>query len=131
MLKGGQKMFKKFINDNKSIEWNIFMYTVLYSLLFIIILTPIIIVGISLHPELASTLTESSSDSTEKAYSFILQIKTFTEFFIFGVISEFIRRKRSTKFTMSSLTATRILFYFCSGMLLYTFLRIGEVLVWC
>lgn len=120
-------MFKKFINNNKSIEWNILMYSILYVILFIVILTPIVIFGISKHPELSSTLTSAPETSQEKFLDLLLQIKSFLQFFLLGTVSECVRRKRSTKFTWDSLTATRLMFYFCIEMFLYTILTLMGV----
>ena len=48
-------MFKKLINDSRSEEWNITMYAIILVVLFIIVFTPIILIGINMYPELANT----------------------------------------------------------------------------
>jgi len=105
------------------------MFAILYCVLFIVVLTPIIFIGIAKHPELMSTLIQGSDTQTGKVSGFILQIKSFLEFFLCGTVSEFIRRKHSTKFKMSSLIATKIMFYFCAEMIIYILLTIMEVFI--
>ena len=61
-------MFKKLINDSRSEEWNITMYAIILVVLFIIVFTPIILIGINMYPELANTLTEFVIDSKTNKY---------------------------------------------------------------
>lgn len=123
-------MFKKIINDDRSEEWNILMFAIIYTITLIIVLTPIILIGLSLHPELSETLTEAPSTSVEKSIDTINQINSIIEAFVVGTVLEFIRRKRSKKFKISDPQATKFLFYFSAGLFLYSLmLFIGGVIV--
>ena len=44
-------MFKKLINDEKSEEWNILMFTLITFAIYFLIFTPIVIFGMMQDPE--------------------------------------------------------------------------------
>ena len=122
-------MFKKLINDSKSEEWNIIMYTLLLALIFFIVFTPIIILGVSMYPELSETLTAAPETEIDKARETISSTASIFEFIIAGTVLEFSRRKKSMKFKITDPQATKLLFYFCIEMTIYLILVIvGGVL---
>ena len=124
-------MFKKLINDSRSEEWNITMYAIILVVLFIIVFTPIILIGINMYPELANTLTEEPSTELEKIVEIIASTMSIFEFFIAGTVLEFMRRKTSMKFNVTDGRATKLLFYFCSEMTIYLLLMIVRGVIQC
>ena len=58
-------MFKKLINDSRSEEWNITMYAIILVVLFIIVFTPIILIGINMYPELAFQYAKNKDNVME------------------------------------------------------------------
>lgn len=124
-------MFKKLINDSRSEEWNITMYAIILAVLFIIVFTPIILIGINMYPELANTLTEEPSTELDKVLETIASTMSIFEFFIAGTILEFMRRKTSMKFKITDGRATKLLFYFCSEMTIYLLLMIVRGVIQC
>ena len=123
-------MFKKLINDNRSVEWNITMYTLLLAALFFVVFTPIIIVGLTINPELSEVLTEVADTPNEEIYDMIYSTKSIIEFVVIGTILEFLRRKKSMKFKIVDEGATKFLLYFTIEMLVYNILSIlGGVLL--
>lgn len=123
-------MFKKLINDDRSEEWNIVMYAVIFTIAFLIILTPVVFIGLSAHPELAPTLTNAPSDANEKMLETIDSTKAIIEMLVYGTIAEFLRRKKSMNFKITDNKATKFLFYFCVEMSLYIlFMILGGVIV--
>lgn len=122
-------MFKKLINDSRSEEWNIIMYTLLLALIFFIVFTPIIILGVSMHPELSETLTAAPETEIDKARETISSTASIFEFIISGTILEYLRRKKSMKFKITDPQATKLLFYFCVEMTVYvTLIIIGGLI---
>lgn len=105
---------KRLINDENPIELNIIIFTFLYMLLFILIVTPIIIAILSIYsntnPELMSILFSKpvGIDATREK---INVIETVLQFLSFGIISEFIRRKKSEKFKLTDTKSKRFWIY--------------------
>ena len=123
-------MFKKLINDDRSEEWNIIMYSVIFTILFLAILTPVVFIGLSMLPELAPTLTNATSNANEKMIESIGSMKAVVEMLVYGTIAEFLRRKKSMNFKITDDKATKFLFYFCVEMSLYiVFMILGGVMV--
>lgn len=122
--KGGEYMFKKLINDERSEEWNIVMYSLILAALFFIVFTPIIIYGLSIYPELSETLTAVADTSNEKLQDAIYSTRSVIEFFIYGTILEFFRRKKSMKFKITDGKATKLLFYFFVEMFVFDILTV-------
>ena len=122
-------MFKKLINDSRSEEWNIMMYTLLLALIFFIVFTPIIILGATMYPELSETLTTAPETEIDKARETVSSTASIFEFIIAGTVLEFSRRKRSMKFKIIDPQATKLLFYFCGEMIVYiALIIIGGIL---
>ena len=123
-------MFKKLINDTRSEEWNIVMFTIIIAVSMILILTPIVFIGLSLHPELSETLTKAPETSSEEMIETINSTKAVIEMFIYGTVAEFIRRKKSQKFKITDNSATKFLFYFTVELFIYNALSIlGGILI--
>lgn len=120
-------MFRKLINDDRSIEWNILMFAIILLVVYLIIFTPIVLIGLSIHPELSSTLTEAPEGMAKVADKF-KQIASILEFFILGTVLEFFRRKKSENFKITDKKANKFLIYFCVQMLIYNIcLTLGGV----
>ena len=116
-------MFKKLINDEKSEEWNILMYTLISFAVYFIIFTPIVIFGMMQDPEGLEILMYQPETTAEKIVETCAQIRSILEFIILGIILEFNRRKKSLKFKISDDKATKFLVYFCATMLVYVVLQ--------
>ena len=116
-------MFKKLINDEKSEEWNILMFTLITFAIYFLIFTPIVIFGMMQDPEGLEILMYQPETDAEKIVETCAQIRRVLEFVILGIILEFNRRKNSMKFRISDEKATKFLIYFCITMLIYVVLQ--------
>lgn len=116
-------MFKKLINDEKSEEWNILMFTLITFAIYFLIFTPIVIFGMMQDPEGLEILMYQPETDAEKIVETCAQIRSVLEFVIWGIILEFNRRKNSMKFKISDEKATKFLIYFCITMLIYVVLQ--------
>lgn len=116
-------MFKKLINDEKSEEWNILMFTLITFAIYFLIFTPIVIFGMMQDPEGLEILMYQPETDAEKIVETCAQIRSVLEFVILGIILEFNRRKNSMKFKISDEKATKFLIYFCITMLIYVVLQ--------
>lgn len=116
-------MFKKLINDEKSEEWNILMFTLITFAIYFLIFTPIVIFGMMQDPEGLEILMYQPETDAEKIVETCAQIRSVLEFVILGIILEFNRRKNSMKFRISDEKATKFLIYFCITMLIYVVLQ--------
>ena len=116
-------MFKKLINDEKSEEWNILMFTLITFAIYFLIFTPIVIFGMMQDPEGLEILMYQPKTDAEKIVETCAQIRSVLEFVILGIILEFNRRKNSMKFKISDEKATKFLIYFCITMLIYVVLQ--------
>ena len=116
-------MFKKLINDEKSEEWNILMFTLITFAIYFLIFTPIVIFGMMQDPEGLEILMYQPETDAEKIVETCAQIRSVLEFVILGIILEFNRRKNSMKFKISDEKATKFLIYFCITMVIYVVLQ--------
>lgn len=115
---------KKIISDDNPIFVNIWIFTLLSGFVFILVLTPTVLNALRHNPYVLEYATEAVYGTQTSVQKILVSIQSIIEMFYVGWLIEFIRRKRSVKFTFSSSIAKTFYLYIGIGLVLYIGLKL-------
>ena len=92
-----KKLFKKIFNNKNHIVLNSIFFTLLFMILYVVVLTPVILYFLIQNPNIFHEAETDIYTNASEIYRIASQVDLYSEFFIWGSCAELFRRCISLK----------------------------------